>query len=218
MQPLVTEIRPGIWLDGRRAVFFAAQRILAVADIHWGYVASHRARGHLLPAWGDEEIDRTLAGLLRDHRPATMVWLGDSLHALDGATAAERFLSTCAVPTVVVAGNHDRRWTHATVEHWTADGLLFHHGDRPWDGTPPAMEVTGHLHPAFAWNDGAGSRVKLPALVAGPTRLILPAFSPWAAGAPWASPLGPEEKLWAIAPRRLFAVSPCPSRPTGSSV
>ena len=56
--------------------------------------------------------------------------------------------------------------------------------------------------------DGAGTRLKLPALVASPRRLILPAFSPWAAGTTWNNDALPEEILWAIAPSRIFAVKP----------
>ena len=60
-----TEIQPGIWLDARRAVWFAAERLLAVADLHWGYAASHRARGNLLPVWGDDELEARLRARLR---------------------------------------------------------------------------------------------------------------------------------------------------------
>jgi metallophosphoesterase superfamily enzyme len=43
--------------------------------------------------------------------------------------------------------------------------------------------------------------------VHGPRRIILPAFSPWAAGTPWNRELAAEERLWAIAPHRVFAVT-----------
>jgi metallophosphoesterase superfamily enzyme len=68
------------------------------------------------------------------------------------------------------------------------------------------VEIIGHHHPAVSCGDGAGSRVKCPALVAGPKRLILPAFSPWAAGATWNEQLGENETLWVIAPARVFAL------------
>jgi uncharacterized protein len=56
------------------------------------------------------------------------------------------------------------------------------------------------------WWDGAGGNVKVPALVVAPRRLVLPAFSPWAAGTPWASPAGANETLWAVTPSRIFAI------------
>jgi len=68
--------------------------------------------------------------------------------------------------------------------------------------------VIGHFHPAFSWYDGAGSRIKLPGLVHGRRKIILPAFSPWAAGTPWNSSLAEADQLWVIAPQRIFAVTP----------
>jgi metallophosphoesterase superfamily enzyme len=94
-------------------------------------------------------------------------------------------------------------------------GFYFHHGDRPADTLPEnVLEIIGHHHPAVSLADGAGTRLKLPALVASPRRLILPAFSPWAAGTAWNHRLLPEEKLWAVAPSRVFAVRLPQTAPT----
>src|SRR3954454_21617636 len=94
---LRTEVSPGIWIDGRRALYLEKFGALVLADLHWGYAVSHRAVGNLLPVWGDEEIARQLSGLLADYAPREMIWLGDSLHTLEGRGAAETFLSTKTV-------------------------------------------------------------------------------------------------------------------------
>ncbi len=201
------QIRPDVWLDARRAVWLAQPRLLLVADLHWGYVASHRAQGNLLPAWGDEDIIVRLQSLLADYQPWEMIWLGDSLHTLSGREAADDFLRTSACPVTLLSGNHDLRWTRAAARSLSRDQWFFHHGDRAEPVPDDAVEIIGHHHPALAWSDGAGGRLKLPALVDGPRRLILPAFSPWAAGTPWNGLLQPGETLWAIAPRRIFPVS-----------
>lgn len=201
-------IQAGLWLDARRAVFFEALGVLAVADLHWGYSASHRSAGNLLPAWGDEEIARNLTGLIADYQPREMIWLGDSVHDLAGRHAAEAFLAGCAVPVVLVPGNHDRKWRQPREKTVTRGSYFFHHGDAVLPVPEGNVEVVGHFHPAFSWYDGAGGRAKLPGLVHGPRRLILPAFSPWAAGTPWNRELAADERLWAIAPHRVFAVTP----------
>ena len=205
-----TEVQPGVWLDNRRGVFIGALRLLVVADLHWGYAAAHRALGNLVPMWGDEVIARTLKSLLADYNPREMIWLGDSLHAHAGRHAADRFLQETraqGVDITVIEGNHDRRWTEPSARIVEREGYIFHHGDkglaRPAEG---AIEVLGHFHPAAEMRDGAGTRVRLPALVASSTRLILPALSPWAAGVPWNDRLQATEFLWAIAPSRIFAV------------
>src|SRR5690349_20643018 len=90
--PLRHQILPDVWADSRRAVWFASLGALVIADLHWGYADSHRARGNLLPAWGDEEIATRLRSLAADYRPSETIWLGDSLHTLTGRAVAEEFL------------------------------------------------------------------------------------------------------------------------------
>jgi metallophosphoesterase superfamily enzyme len=202
-----TEILPGIWLDARLALWIAAERTLVIADLHWGYAASHRARGNLLPLWGDGDIEARLHGLLATYQPAEMIWLGDVVHAAEGAARVESFLRSAPLPITLVAGNHDRRWRGATAKSVTRGRYFFHHGDDSALAVPTgALEVIGHHHPAVSWSDHAGTHVKLPALVASAQRLVLPAFSPWAAGTPWIGNPEHHETLWAVAPTRIFSV------------
>ena len=206
--PPPTLIRPDLWLDNRRALWLSRQRVLVVADLHWGYAVSHRAEGNLLPMWGDEEIAARLTSLLTDYQPTEVIWLGDSLHALSGRASAERFLAETKIPTTVLSGNHDVRWTRAEEASLTREGYFFHHGNTEPSVPDDLVEIVGHHHPAVTWYDGAGGRLKLPALVDGPRRLIMPAFSPWAAGTPWNTQRRPDETLWAIAPQRIFRLPP----------
>ncbi len=200
------EVQPGIWLDSRRAVWFASERLLAIADLHWGYAASHRARGNLLPVWGDDEIEARLASLVRDYAPAEMLWLGDIVHAAEGDAAVLRHLEASPVKITLLAGNHDRRWTRVIERTATRGRFFFHHGDMEQETPAGHVAVVGHHHPAVVLGDGAGGKVKLPALVAGRDRLVLPAFSPWAAGADCSRLAGPDATVWAIAPTRIFAL------------
>ena len=205
---------PGIWLDARRALYLAPLGALVVADLHWGYAASHRAIGNLLPSWGDPQIAAALHGLIADYAPREMIWLVDSLHTLTGRHTAEQFLenlatSSSAPAVTILAGNHDRRWPRATEQSLQRPGFYFHHGDAIAADIPAnTLELIGHHHPAVSLYDGAGTRLKLPALVVSPRRLILPAFSPWAAGVAWHNEAPSEEILWAVAPSRIFAVKP----------
>jgi uncharacterized protein len=208
IRPMAREqVLPGVWLDSRRAVFFEELSLLAVADLHWGYAQSHRASGNLLPLWGDERIARELDELAAQYRPTEMLWLGDSLHDLNGKASAERYLRNAPCQVTLILGNHDARWDVGRDHEAKRGRFLFHHGNRTPAIADDAVEVIGHFHPAFDWWDGAGARMKLPALVQGERRLILPAFSPWAAGAPWTGQLRDDEKLWVISPKRVFAVT-----------
>ncbi|MBC7365344.1 MAG: metallophosphoesterase [Undibacterium sp.] len=214
--PVSAEILPGLHLDSRRALWLPASRLLVVADLHWGYATTHRARGNLLPMWGDEELATALTALIADYQPASLLWLGDSLHALAGRAPAEAFIAASPVPITLIAGNHDARWRASTLTFLHLGPHFFHHGDSPPAIPAGALEIVGHHHPSFLWWDGAGTRLKVPALVAGPRRLILPAFSPWAAGTPWNARLAPDETLWAVTPKRVFAIAPI--RPPSASI
>jgi metallophosphoesterase superfamily enzyme len=135
-----------------------------------------------------------------------MIWLGDVVHAAEGSARVEAFLRTSSVRVTHVAGNHDRRWRLAGAVAITRGNYFFHHGDKAQPRPSNCIEVIGHHHPAVNWGDGAGSRLKLPALVMSQSRFVLPAFSPWAAGTPWFSAPEAEETLWAVGPTRIFAL------------
>ena len=204
--PVRAEVQPGVWLDSRLALWLSNERLLVVADLHWGYAASHRARGNLLPWWGDDEIEQRLHALLCDYHPSEMIWLGDCVHAAEGATRAEAFLRQASTRITPLAGNHDRRWRSAGETSALRGNYFFHHGDASPSPPPKCIEIIGHHHPAVGWGDGAGARLKLPAMVVTAQRLILPAFSPWAAGTPWSTSTAHDETLWAVAPTRIFAL------------
>ncbi len=201
------EIAPGCWLAAERALYLMEEKTLVVADIHWGYAHSHRQAGNLLPLWGNEEIARRLRCLLRRYSPARMIWLGDSLHTPASADFAESFLAEWpAVECVVIEGNHDRGWPRAAQAEYGLGPYLFHHGHRERPMTGEQIEVIGHLHPAITWSDGAGLRLRVPALVQGPRRLVLPSFSAWSAGASWNGRASADETLWMISPRKVWAL------------
>jgi uncharacterized protein len=209
-KPHSTEIRPDVWIDSRRALWLRAARILVLADIHWGYVASHRARGNLLPHWGDEDIAGRIQTLIETYEPAEMIWLGDSLHSLSGRLEADRFIEATRTPISILAGNHDFRWERASEKTAIRGPFFLHHGHGKPEVPTGSVEVIGHHHPAVSWYDRAGGRLKVAALVDGPHRLILPAFSPWASGTPWNRRLLEGEVLWAVSERRVFKMDIAP--------
>jgi metallophosphoesterase superfamily enzyme len=206
------EIRPGWRLSAERTLYFPGERTLVIADIHWGYADSHRRAGNLLPLWGDAQLARRLTRVLAHYRPARMIWLGDSLHTPHGARFAEEFLSNMSgeIEVVVLAGNHDRTWSRVDAHEYRLGEWLFHHGDRVGNLERQLVEFIGHIHPAISWSDGAGLRLKVPALVEGPRRVILPSFSDWSGGATWNGRLEEGERLWLVSPRRIWAL---PHRP-----
>ena len=202
------EIEPGTWLSAARSLYLATEKTLVVADIHWGYAQSHRRVGNLLPIWGNREIAQRLHRLIEHYEPRRLIWLGDSLHAPAAASIAEDFLREIAfLEVIIIRGNHDRAWPRADHVEYRLGPWLFHHGDRVREVEEGVIEVIGHIHPAISWSDGAGLRLKVPVLVQGRRRLILPSFSDWSSGAVWNDRLEADEKMWLISSRKIWPVT-----------
>ncbi|MCU0227825.1 MAG: metallophosphoesterase [Bryobacterales bacterium] len=200
------ELRPGILADCTGAVYLEDSRALLIADAHLGYAWAQRRRGELGPLT-DGGIFARLDAALQRWKPHQLVFLGDVVHlgrpAPEERKAIEQALSRAAsqAQVTVVLGNHDRRFArdfgHLPVSvalQWEDPRVLAIHGDRAWPDTPRWL-LMGHLHPAIRMPDGAGVMQRLPVFLIGNRALVLPAFSPFAAGFNLAKPLSAEWRL-----------------------
>ncbi len=200
-------VAPNVWLDGRLAIFHDLEGWLAVADLHFGYEISQRFAGRLVPLWGMKSIEERLLVLFKEYRPRRLIIAGDLVHDARGKKVAtdllERLRAHCEV--IALIGNHDRRLRGAiefSTRFETPD-FVFHHGDTAPEATD-RIQIIGHHHPAVSVGDGAGLRLKLPALIQQERRWILPAFSPWAGGVIW--PNDDQSEIWLCAPQRVLRV------------
>ena len=195
-------------LDGRLALFHQEERWLAVADLHFGFELSHRAAGNLFPLWGMQTIEARLDELVRDYRPKQLILLGDLVHDRTASAPFSDFVQSLRSSTevILISGNHDRDLKDAPnfLPHWRTPGFCFHHGHCEID-TGDEIQVIGHHHPAQSVRDGAGLRLKLPAFVQCDHCWIMPAFSPWAAGAVW--PQDDETRIWLCSPTRIIQMA-----------
>lgn len=155
-----------------------------MADVHLGYEWARGSGGDLIPAHSLAQAQAKLERLLGRCEVRRLVVAGDLVESsvpcartIRDVRALESWLKARGVELATVEGNHDR-WlalpgTAATLE---VDGWTIAHGHRPVGAD---RLITGHLHPGL----GDGSGAVWPCFLAGPRRLILPAFSPNAAGA-----------------------------------
>ena len=105
-----------------RALLWARERTLFVADVHLGKAASFRATGVPVPSGHSSfDLDR-LSRLLISHKVTRFVILGDLVHTKTSyTTSLDRSFRTFRarhsdVEMVLVRGNHDRHAGEAPAE------------------------------------------------------------------------------------------------------
>jgi metallophosphoesterase superfamily enzyme len=175
---------PGGWLlDADGAVVHPEARTAVIADVHLGYEWARGDGGDCLPA---HSLAETLARLARvlDRAPEgleRLVVAGDLVEsrrpcprtARDVAALA-RWLETRGIALVELQGNHDPPRRPARPGTLEVAGWTIGHGDRP---IVAPRTISGHHHPVLR-ADGRTA----PCFLVAPGAIVLPAFSPNAAG------------------------------------
>lgn len=186
-------VRPGIVADCTGALYLEASRTLLIADIHLGYAWAQRRRGELGPLT-DGGVAKRLERSLDRWRPEHVIFLGDLVHLGKPSDAERRAIEGVVANTAararvtIVLGNHDRTFERdfgylglRTTRRWENEEVIAVHGD----GDLPASDkllVMGHLHPAIGIADSVGVVRRLPVFAIGSRALVMPAYSPFAAG------------------------------------
>lgn len=134
------------------ALFWEAQRLLVVSDLHLEKGSSFAARGVLLPPYDTVATLGRLAAVIAHYDPRAVIALGDSFHDRN----AHKRLSAPDRETIAsmqtrrdwiwISGNHDPALPSdlgGSVASEVAIGaIVFHH-----EPTGAAGEIAGHLHP-----------------------------------------------------------------------
>jgi DNA ligase-associated metallophosphoesterase len=174
-------------LDPAGALFWPAERLAVVADLHLEKATAAARQGQLVPPFDSRITLEKLALLIRRLKPQTLVALGDSFHDSNGParlTAADKKrLADIAVATTIiwVQGNHDpvghENLPGRSASEITLGGITFRHQATP--GAAP--EISGHFHPKARVPTRAGE-VTRPCFVADAKKIMLPAFGAYTGG------------------------------------
>ena len=198
------------------ALWWAAERVLVVSDLHLEKGSAYAARGQMLPPYDTgatlDLVERLCAALI----PTTVISLGDSFHdraaelRLPEAYAARIKALTGAHDWVWVEGNHDpdppAYLGGRAAKVLRIGSLVFRH-----EPTGEAGEIAGHLHPA-AKVKGRGRMVRRRCFASDGARLVMPAMGAFTGGLNVLddafAPLFPEGLMaFALGGERVFAVS-----------
>jgi DNA ligase-associated metallophosphoesterase len=176
----------------QKALYWPRERMLVIADIHFGKAASFRALGVPVPGGTTRANLDALDALLALHPARQLLFLGDFLHAkaahavatLEALQAWRR--SHPALRVLVVRGNHDvragdppaRLAIEMVDEPYPQGPFAFcHHPDLLTTG----YLMAGHVHPVYQLRSG-WEALRLPCFLAGEGRIVLPAFGAFTGG------------------------------------
>ncbi|HEU4621445.1 MAG TPA: ligase-associated DNA damage response endonuclease PdeM [Burkholderiaceae bacterium] len=196
----------------QRAAYWARERTLFIADIHFGKAAAFRAQGVPVPRGTTAENLAVLDALLDTTQAERIVFLGDFLHAKTshapatlGALRAWR--SRCAqLDLVLVRGNHDARageppkdlGVRVVDEPFRFGPFALCHHPQTLDG---AYVLAGHIHPAYRLH-GRGEAVRLPCFWFNHALGVLPAFGSFT-GTHTIAP-APGDRIFLVTPDRVL--------------
>jgi uncharacterized protein len=174
--------------DFAGALYWPAERLLAVADLHLEKGSSFAVRGALIPPYDTADTLARLEWLIECYAPRTVVTLGDNFHDRAGskrlAPADRAALADLQRRRdwIWITGNHDPDpvgGLGGTFAGSLAVGpLLFRHEAAP-DG--PDGEIAGHLHPVACVATRARA-VRRRCFASDGRRLVMPAFGAYAGG------------------------------------
>jgi DNA ligase-associated metallophosphoesterase len=191
-----------------RAVYWPAEAMLLIADMHCGKAATFRSRHVPIPEGGmDADLER-LSVSLASTGAATLAILGDWIHASVGCTpevmrAIARWRDRHpALRIHWIHGNHDV----APPEMRTRFGFeespeALDRGPFRLRHIPNASEgwytIAGHVHPKFAFGGRGMPRAHLPCFCFEENLAILPAFGSFTGGV----------KMSPAAGRRIYVIA-----------
>ncbi|MGF6299192.1 DNA ligase-associated metallophosphoesterase [Paraburkholderia sp. WC7.3d] len=180
-------------LSSLHACFDPVLRALFIADAHFGKDAVFRARGIPVPVGSTAENLLRIDRLIDEFQPATLVFLGDLLHARESlstltldALHAWR-VRHASMRVVLVEGNHDRHAgalphtleVESVREPWHIGAWALCHHPHSVDH---AYVLAGHVHPVYRIATRTDS-ARVPCFRFGIDRGVLPAFGSFTGGA-----------------------------------
>ena len=186
---------PDGWsLTPEGAALHVEHRVAVIADVHLGYEWARGAGGDCLPPHSLRETLGKLTPLLNRQPIDRLIVAGDLVesprrcrHTEAALVTLYSWLNDRRVELVPILGNHDPQGRTRSPLSIKVGGWTIHHGHRMVAGD---RTISGHHHPVLR-----SGHLTAPCFVVGHDRIILPAFTPNAAGLPVGSAAMPRDWL-----------------------
>jgi len=182
-----------LWLLPEKAAYWPEQKVLLVADAHFGKAAAYRRLGQPVPHGTTQSNLLVLDQLLAQYPCQALVFLGDFLHGPGShaittlAALAQWRVRHPRLGIILVRGNHDLRAGDPPAElgfEVVTEPLRLGPFALQHEPTPcPGLHVlAGHLHPVYRLRGKGRQSLRLPCFQVGAEVSILPAFGAFTGG------------------------------------
>ena len=198
----------------QKAVLWPRERMLVIADIHFGKAAAFRSWGIPVPKGTTSENLDALDELITLTGARHVLFLGDFLHARAAHAAGTQAAMLAwrqrrrELVLTLVRGNHDKHAGDPAAqlgidlvdEPYTVGPFSFCHHP---DVDAPGYVLAGHVHPVYVLATRFDA-LRLPCFIAGPRRMILPSFGAFTGG--HALRPEPDERVWVSSGEAVHSV------------
>lgn len=187
-----------------KVIWWQAQKMLIIADVHLGKGMHFRKAGIPLPLLSQQKDFVVLESILQTEGLETVVFLGDLFHSSynsEWELLGDILKKYDHLKFVLVQGNHDilhhhqyRRFGFDVFDLLKIGPFIFSHEPLT---TPAAYNIYGHIHPGIRMVGGGRQSIKLPCFFFSSQYAVLPSF-------------GQLTGLYALAPKKtdtIFAIA-----------
>lgn len=177
-----------LWLDAVGVLYWPAQNLLLVSDLHLEKGSFLAQFGSAIPHYDSRDTLERLRDALIHYQPDHVICLGDSFHDASAlrrlgeqdAKLLHEMVASCR-EWVWILGNHDHAMDKAfpvtTLYNETIAEIFLTHEP---DAHAP-VQIIGHYHPKVRLKLGS-QRVKGKCFLVNETMLVMPAFGSYTGG------------------------------------
>ncbi len=170
----------------QKALWLMRQKIVLMADLHFGKINHFRKAGIAVPARANDKNAENLISVLQATKPERLIFLGDLFHShynedWEVVGQIRKHFVNCSFELVL--GNHDilseiqyeRHNMKFYLNELREDNLILTH--EPMEEIPEGYyNLCGHLHPGIHLRGAGKQSITLPCFYFGEKQAILPAF------------------------------------------
>lgn len=175
------------WLSGQRCLYWEAQQLLILSDLHFGKTGHFRKEGIAVPAEVFQEDMMRLWHQIQFFGPKKVAFVGDLFHSRMNLEVDWFRKWRNDLPMVemhLVAGNHDVLGAQVYEElgliwhrnDWLVEDIRFVH-DTPEHFEANQYVISGHVHPGVRLAGMGRQSLRFPCFYFNTQFAILPAFS-----------------------------------------